>query len=168
MRTTAPIKRRFTESSASALDQLCAAIKSDDMAAFDVAVEQVSDLDADNNRILRACIEHDRFTMAKKLFLRGAASSVLLEELEGASNRAKQAFMNAPSSNDRQELAAYQAANLDYLRLKQWRTTFDKDILPIITLHTIQDLQKQIADLRREVADVVAPARSVIKKPTAP
>ncbi len=144
--------------------KLCAAIAANDMAAFDATVDAVEDLDAEKNLILRTCLEHDRFAMAKKLMMRGIASSALLGQLKSASERAHRDYIHAPSSDDRAELKAYQDIQRVYERLDAWKTTFDKDIVPILSLQKIEDLQEQIAALRREIAEVVTPARAVIKK----
>ena len=158
----------FTDTDLTLVSRLCVAIANNDSKTFDLLLPQIDDLDADNNRILRSCIDHDRFSMAKKLFLRGAASTILLAQLKGSSERAHRLYMDAPSSNDRKELQAYRDIKDVYDRLNTWKTTFEKDIMPILSMQKIEELQGQIAALRQEIADVISPARNVVKKQTPP
>lgn len=160
-----PRKLPFPNSATAApMDALCAAIKADDMARFDELLPAIDDLDADKGRILRACVEHDRFAMAKKLFLRGVASTLVL----GALKQERDYYdMDDYEEFDERAHRRYQKAEAAHKRLSDWRTAFEKDVMPILSMQKIEDLQAQIAALRQEIAEVIAPARSIIKKSSA-
>lgn len=162
------LSSRFSGSASSALDQLCAAIAANNMASFTAVLDQVKDLDADNSRALRTCLQHDRFAMAKELFLRGVASTVLLKSYERERDRQRYYFDEAEDDDyyDSRGHRAYQEADRNYTKLNNWKTTFDKDIAPLKLYQKMLELEKQIAALREELHDARSPARSVIKKPS--
>ncbi len=164
-----PRKLPFPHSATAApMDALCAAIKADDLARFDELLPAINDLDADKGRLLRTCVEHDRFAMAKKLFLRGVASTLVLGALKQEREESRYYYdMDDYDDFDERAHRRYQKAEAAYKRLSDWRTTFEKDVMPILSMQKIEDLQAQIAALRQEIAEVIAPARSIIKKSSA-
>lgn len=149
----------------SPLDRLCAAIADNDMAAFERLLEHVEDINAENERALLACLEQDNFLMAKKLFLHGSVSTLLLYRLARQENHAHHAFRRAPSGKDTAELKELTRIRSLKNRLEAWKAAFKEEVLPLLTMDKLNTIEKNLQALRHDLDALMTPARSIIKKP---
>lgn len=152
---------------ASPLQLIGEAIARDDFDAFQKLLPQIKDPDFDNGRLLRLCVEHDRFSMGRKVFEYGAVSAPAMIGLRARYDEAVAAYNKKPSGQDAAERAAMNHASELMSKLEAWKTCFHDEIMPLLSLKKMDDLHAQITALREEIADVISPARNVVKKPPA-
>lgn len=146
---------------------ICEAIARDNFDAFAQLLPQIKDPDFDNGRLLRLCVEHNRFSMARKIFEYGGATAPAMVGLRAHFDETVDAYNKKPSGQDAAERAARDRASELMGRLNAWKTCFHDEIMPLLSLKKMDDLHAQIAALREEIAEVISPARNVVKKPTA-
>lgn len=152
----------------SSLDILCAAISSGDMATFDAVLPDIQDLDADNGRALRVCVENDQYLMAKKLMLRGADSYIVKKTLTKtyADISTPTRFGRTPKTPDLRD--AFMTVTRHEHRLSTWKKEVTEYATTIGTAQKLQELEAKIDvlhDLIKDLTTANKPAR--IEKPLA-